>query len=56
VVQLRRQDQLTRRIQDKLAAAAGKKTEGTAAPAPMPGTPEVPPTLADAEPATLIVQ
>ncbi len=60
VVQLKRQEDLTRRIQDKLAATAAKKEvtpqaaattepENGAAPAALSG-------LADAEPTTLAVQ
>jgi len=63
IVQLKRQDELTRAIQERLASVRQKLSEerdngGPAAPAP--STPEVPPeappSLADAEPATLVVQ
>jgi hypothetical protein len=47
-----RQNELTRRIQERLAAATGKNTEKSVTPAPMPGMPEVPPSLADTEPTT----
>ena len=57
-MELRRQDELTRRIQQKLAKAAGRKTEEKPAEPvpPGPAAPEVPPSLADAKPATPIVQ
>ena len=52
-----RRNELTRRIQQKLPKA-GKKTETeTAEPVPpAPTAPEVPPSLADVEPATRVVQ
>jgi hypothetical protein len=52
-----RQNELTRRIQEKLAEAASKRNGKTEAPAqPAPGSPEVPPTLAETTPATTILQ
>jgi len=58
VVQLRRQDELARRIQQKLAKAARQKPEEkTAEPVlPVPAASEVPPSLADAAPVTPTVQ
>jgi hypothetical protein len=49
-----RQNELTRRIQEKLAEAASKRN-GKADVAP-PGAPEVPPSLANTTPATTIIQ
>ncbi len=54
IVQLRRQEELTRRIQEKLATAAGKTTEAPARRAPP--TREVGPSLTGFGPATPIVQ
>lgn len=52
-----RQNELTRRIQEKLAEAASKRNGKTEAPPqPAPGAPEVPPSLAETTPATTILQ
>ena len=52
-----RQNELTRRIQDRLAKAVTKGTDRAAAPAPLgPAAPEVPSSLRDAVPATPVVQ
>ncbi len=52
-----RQNELTRRIQQKLAKAAKKKETQPIAPVPpQSGTPEISPILADAEPVTTVVQ
>jgi integrase len=52
-----RQNELTRRIQQKLADAEKKKDEKTTeAVAPAPSSPEVSPSLADTEPVTAVVQ
>ncbi|MBI3681775.1 MAG: hypothetical protein HY235_15455 [Acidobacteria bacterium] len=52
-----RQNELTRRIQQKLAKAAKKKEPQPIAPVPpQSGTPEISPILADAEPVTTVVQ
>lgn len=50
-----RQNELTRRIQDKLAEAASKRNGKTEKPVP-PTTPEAPPSLAETTPATPILQ
>jgi hypothetical protein len=52
-----RQNELTRKIQQKLAEAAKQKEPERAElpPAPPP-TPEAPPSLADGEPVTLRIQ
>lgn len=52
-----RQNELTRRIQEKLAEAASKRNGGTDAPAQRsPGAPEIPPSLAHTTPVTRILQ
>jgi integrase len=53
-----RQNELTRRIQQKLAAAVKQKEPEQAPQVPpaAPSTPEAPPSLADAELATPLVQ
>jgi hypothetical protein len=52
-----RQNELTRRIQRRLADASRKSEERPSVSGrPAPSTPEVPPGLADAEPATQLVQ
>jgi integrase len=49
-----RQNELTRRIQEKLAEAVERKKIGPVRPGPAPA--QVPPGLADAEPLTTVVQ
>jgi len=63
IAQFKRQDELTRAIQERLANVRQKRTEekdDAEFAAPMPSTsevpPETPPSLADAEPATAVVQ
>jgi len=52
-----RQIELTRRIHKRLVEAADKDAEKTAEPRrPIPSAPETPPNLANAEPATPILQ
>ncbi len=54
-----RQNELTRRIQQKLADAGTKQNEKvpvTIIPSPAPPTPEAPPSLADTVPVTSVVQ
>jgi integrase len=52
-----RQNELTRRIQEKLANAGAKAAAKPAAPPPPPATtPEVPPNLVDTAPVTPLVQ
>ncbi len=53
-----RQNELTRRIQEKLAGAASKRTSAPAVPAHAraPGAPDVPPNLAEMNPVTRIPQ
>ena len=52
-----RQNELTRRIQEKLADAAGKRSDKSEAPAqPAPGGPDVPPNLAETKPVTTVLQ
>ena len=55
-----RQNELTRRIQQKLADAEDKQKEKQAAPeippSATPSTPEAPPSLADTRPVTAVVQ
>lgn len=52
-----RQNELTRRIQEKLATAAQKTSRRSSKPVePDSGAPDVPPTVADAEPITTVVQ
>jgi len=51
-----RQNELTRRIQEKLAEAASKRNGNTELAQPAPGAPEVPPSLAETTPATTILQ
>ena len=52
-----RQNELTRRIQEKLAEAATKRNgKGEAPPQPAPGAPEVPPNLAETTSVTTILQ
>jgi len=52
-----RQNELTRRIQEKLAAAASSRNDKTTAPPQLPpGTPEVPPNLAEMDPVTTVPQ
>jgi hypothetical protein len=53
-----RQNELTRRIQEKLADASTKKQEKPVKVAPVPPepSPDVPPTLANLTPATSTVQ
>ncbi len=57
IVQLKRQEELTRAIQERLAKvtqrADGKTAESLP---PAPGAQEAPPTLAEAEPTTLVLQ
>ena len=52
-----RQNELTRRIQEKLAKASAKAEKTAVEPAPPPATvPEVPPSIADTAPVTPLVQ
>jgi hypothetical protein len=52
-----RQNELTRRIQEKLANAGAKAEKTAAEPAPHgPATPEVPPNLAELQPSTEAIQ
>ena len=52
-----RQNELTRRIQEKLAEAASKRNGKAETPhQPVPSTPEVPPNLSEITPATTILQ
>ena len=51
-----RQNELTRRIQQKLAKAVAKKAEEAAEPTPVPGAPEAPPNLAELQLSTPTVQ
>lgn len=50
-----RQNELTHKIQEKLAEA-GKKLNGNTLTPTTPAAPEVPPSLADVTPATTLVQ
>lgn len=51
-----RQNELTRRIQKELADATRKTQAQVAAQQADPSAPEIPPALADAAPATTLVQ
>jgi integrase len=52
-----RQNELTRRIQEKLAEAASKRNDKSKLPAqPAPGAPDVPPNLAETKPVTPVLQ
>lgn len=53
-----RQNELTRRIQEKLADAAGKRNDKSEAPAcsACTGGPDVPPSLAETKPVTTVLQ
>ena len=51
-----RQNELTRRIQQKLADAGKQKQDAPEAPAAAPPAPEAPPTLADTKPVTAAIQ
>jgi integrase len=52
-----RQNELTRRIQEKLANAGAKAEKATGEPAPHgPATPEIPPGIAELQPATDAIQ
>ena len=52
-----RQNELTRRIQEKLAEASSKQ-EGKSEPPtqPAPATPDIPPNLAETKPVTTVLQ
>jgi integrase len=61
IVQLKRQEELTRAIQERRTKAAERREEkedqsGETPTAPPPATPEAPPSLASAEPATPLLQ
>jgi hypothetical protein len=52
-----RQNELTRRIQERLAMARnGQKSEPQVATEPSPGSPDSPPNLADMDPVTAVPQ
>jgi len=51
-----RQNELTRRIQQRLAQAASNQNGAAQLPQPPPGPPDVPPNLGEMEPATSICQ
>jgi len=52
-----RQNELTRRIQERLANAGAKAEKTATEPAPHgPTTPEVPPSIAELQPATDAIQ
>ncbi|MCW5979068.1 MAG: site-specific integrase [Bryobacteraceae bacterium] len=56
IVQMKRQEELTRRIQQRLAQAKPPVEEPTLPSPPPPEPPETPPSLAGVEPATHMVQ
>lgn len=56
IVQLKRQEELTRRIQQRLAQAKPPGEEAILPAPPAPDPPETPPSLANADPATPMVQ
>lgn len=56
IVHLKRQEELTRRIQQRLAQTKPPGEEATLPAPPAPDPPETPPGLASADPATPMVQ
>jgi len=57
VVQLKRQEELTRAIQERLAVALQRVTDiAVVSPPPTPAAPAVPPRLAAVEPVMAVVQ